>query len=141
LARWRRYKSVKKSVTLSLAAWNFILLYTNNLWNPFADWSQNIYRGLYMSKFRYLPAIVVIVLLEYFFILAAFKYCCCFKSDTDDDESNVEGLSQNKENKVKATAFRFEDTYNSFLPGLKYLIFVTRFLSFCYLSGVSIISK
>jgi hypothetical protein len=142
LARWWRYKSVNNSVTLSLVTLNSILLYTNNSWNHFADWSLTLTDwDLNMSEFRYLPAVVVIVLLEYLFILAVFKYCCCLKSEINKDESNIKGLSQNKENKVQTTVFRFEDTYNSFLPGLEYLLFVTRFLSFCYLSGVSITSK
>lgn len=99
-----------------------------------------------MSKFQYLPGLIPVILFEYFFILAMYKYhCCCSKCKwckcddiNDEDESNVDGLSSNN---GETTALRFEDTYESFLPRLKYLLFITRFLSFCYIAGVSVIGK
>lgn len=83
-----------------------------------------------------MPGIVLIIFFDYFLILAAFKYCG--HRGKIEDESDVEGLS---ENKVQTIVFQFEDTYNSFLPGFRFILFVTRFLSFCYLAGISLISK
>jgi hypothetical protein len=133
----RRYKSVKKNVTLFFKDELFSLewLQTVLLWYIYDRKSK----VLNMSEFKYLPGIVLIVIFEYLLILAAFKYCGHL--DKIENESNVEGMLENKENKVQTTAFRFEDTYNSFLPGLKYILFVTRFLSFCYLTGISLISE
>lgn len=106
-----------------------------------------------MSEFQYLPAIIPVVLFEFFFILAMYRYrCCCkckcCKSDNinDEDESNVDVLSHNRgdvlsHNKGDIVAFRFEDTYESFLPRLKYVLFITRFLSFCYIGGVAVVGN
>mmetsp|Transcript_7870 Transcript_7870/g.7931 ORF Transcript_7870/g.7931 Transcript_7870/m.7931 type:complete len:328 (-) Transcript_7870:22-1005(-) len=98
-----------------------------------------------MSEFQYLPGLIPVILFEYFFILSMYRYrCCCkykcCKSDNinDEDESNVDVLSHSN---GEMTTFRFEDTYESFLPGLKYVLFVTRFLSFCYVGGVSVIAN
>jgi hypothetical protein len=111
----------------------------NNFTFYIYDRKSNILWVAKMSEFKYLPGIVLIIFFDYFLILAAFKYCGHLGKI--EDESNVEGLSENKENKVQTTAFQFEDTYNSFLPGFKFILFMTRFLSFCYLTGISLISK
>jgi hypothetical protein len=98
-----------------------------------------------MSEFKYLPGLIPVILFEYLFILSMYRYRCgckykCCKSDNinDEDESNMDVLSHSK---GEMTTFRFEDTYESFLPGLKYVLFVTRFLSLCYVGGVSVIGN
>jgi hypothetical protein len=37
--------------------------------------------------------------------------------------------------------FKFDDTYESFKPSLKYVLLLTRFTSFAYILGVSVISN
>jgi hypothetical protein len=96
-----------------------------------------------MVDLTYLPGLIPVVLFEFFFILAMYKYqCCCCKCkcckiDCKSDEYNEE----ESESKGKIDTFVFQDTYDSFLPGLKYLLFVTRFLSFAYIAGVGVIGK
>lgn len=108
-----------------------------------------------MSELLFLPGLIPVVLFEHFFILALYRYHCCCKCRC------CKGESINDENKTHPTTrsnielngfdddcnillpaketFRFEDIYESFLPELKYVLFVTRFLSFCYIGGVSVI--
>jgi hypothetical protein len=85
----------------------------------------------------YLPALVPAIFCEVLFCFCAFGfyryYCCkcclrsCFGAESPDNRISF------------LRAFRFEDTYESHSIGLKYLLFVTRFLSFCYIFGVSTI--
>jgi hypothetical protein len=100
-----------------------------------------------MARYEYLPGLIPVILFEFFFILAMYKYqCCCCKckcckidckrDDFNEDESEIDVQSTGEISTV-----RFEDTYDSFLPGLKYLLFVTRFLSFAYIAGVGVIGK
>mmetsp|Transcript_17614 Transcript_17614/g.16957 ORF Transcript_17614/g.16957 Transcript_17614/m.16957 type:complete len:338 (-) Transcript_17614:124-1137(-) len=96
-----------------------------------------------MVDLTFLPGLIPVVLFEFFFILAMYKYqCCCCKCkcckiDCKSDEYNEE----ESESKGKIDTFVFQDTYDSFLPGLKYLLFVTRFLSFAYIAGVGVIAN
>lgn len=106
------------------------------------------------------------IFFEYIVILMIYSnyqyYCCicCINDDislaTNDDgecpdieiahygelESiyNYERASMSKA-LSRNPSLQFENTYESFTPGLKYLLFVTRFLSFCYLCGISVIAN
>jgi hypothetical protein len=100
-----------------------------------------------MSKFEYLPSIVSMTLFCYFLTLVAYKYgltllvdtCYCCNCILSDDKDEFFGnRPTEKDGKVK---FRFEDTYESFLPGLQYVLVITRLLSLCYIFLVPIISK
>jgi hypothetical protein len=87
-----------------------------------------------ISEFEYLPWVVVLTFFCYFSILAIYKYhnrCICIIDDDRDEPTNTEA-------KIK---FKFEDTFESFLPGLSYVLFIFRFLSFTYIAGVPVISK
>lgn len=98
-----------------------------------------------MSEFLYLPEVIAVIFFEFFFILAIYRYRCrckckCYRNDSIhiEDESNFDGIVHNKRDIV---LFRFEDTYESFLPGLKYILFITRFLSLCFIGGAAVVGN
>lgn len=83
----------------------------------------------------------------YFLTLVAYKYglallmdtCYCCSCILSEDKDEIFGnRPTEKDGKIK---FRFEDTYESFLPGLQYVLVITRLLSLCYIFLVPIISK
>jgi hypothetical protein len=87
-----------------------------------------------ISEFQYLPWVIVLTFFCYFSILALCKYCnsCICIIDDDRDEST----------KTEAEVlFKFEDTFESYLPGLTHVLFFFRLLSFTYIAGVPVICK
>ena len=105
------------------------------------------------KKFAYLPGLIPVILVEYFLIVALFsyyRYCSyrCKKVDVIPQEINVEDVPVSDQemgfpspavhDKPDPLAFRFENTFESFTPRLRYLLFITRFVSFYYICGVSV---
>jgi hypothetical protein len=86
------------------------------------------------SEYQYLQWVIVLTFFWYFSILAIYKYYnsyICIIDDDRDESTNTEVETQ----------FKFEDTFESYIPGLTYVLFFFRFFSFTYIAGVPIISK
>ena len=90
-------------------------------------------------EFRYLHGVIPTLLVEYFLLLAIFGlykyYCCrcCLKSCYGAESMNSVTAARWK--------FKFEDTYESVSPALKYVLLGTRLLSLGYILGVSVIAN
>ena len=86
-----------------------------------------------------LPGLIPTLLFEYVVLLLIFgcyrHYCCrcclssCYGAEALENSGSL------------CESFKFEDTYESFKPILKYALLVTRFMSFAYILGVSVISN
>jgi hypothetical protein len=89
--------------------------------------------------FPFLPGLIPTILTEYFLLLGIFGlykyYCCrcCLKSCYGAESKNSFVATRWK--------FKFEDTYESVNPALKYVLLATRFLSLGYILGVSVIAN
>jgi hypothetical protein len=96
------------------------------------------------GKFKYIAPIIALICFEYFFVVAMFylsRYCACLCCKRDFIPEAMTPSGKSIKNPRHDSEWKFEDTYQSFYPGLKYLLFVTRFLSFCYICGVSVIAN
>lgn len=120
----------------------------------FPSASPSFSPSLSSSRFYYLPDIISICLFVFLFILVIYKYRCCCKYQYCITKMifcrvrpRVCNFAKNEEvddlshDKLEILVFRFEDTYESFLPALKYVLLITRFLSFCFVGGVPLIGK
>ena len=86
-----------------------------------------------------LPGLIPTMLFEYVLLLLLFgcykHYCCrsclmsCYGAEALDSSVSL------------CDKFKFDDTYESFIPSLKYVLLLTRFISFAYILGVSVISN
>ena len=85
---------------------------------------------------KYLPGIIPAIFGEYVLLLIAVTcykyYCCCCRSKPACTDS-VTSEDQVGDPRV----FKFEDTYESYSTGFKYLLFTTRLLSFGYIFGIA----
>jgi hypothetical protein len=95
---------------------------------------------MHNSNFSFLPGLVLTILLEYLLLMAAFGfyryYCCscCLRSCYGAESSN----------NLSATPFwkfKFEDSFESFHPLLKYVLIGTRLQSLGYILCVSVIGN
>jgi hypothetical protein len=90
-------------------------------------------------QFRYLPGLIPTLLVYYIILLVVFGlnkyYCCrfCLKTCYGAESRNSAIAARWK--------FKFDDSYESFNPALKYVLLATRFLSFGYILSGSVIAN
>lgn len=103
------------------------------------------------NKFAFFKAIIPVMVIEYFLVVLIFLYyrrCCCrcCKKEGADEENTTlfdeatGSLSNPTEISLKIKC-QFEDTYESYVPNAKYVLFTTRTLSLFYICGISVIAN
>lgn len=103
------------------------------------------------TKFAHFKEIIPVMVIEYALVVLIFLYyrrCCCrcCKKNGGDEENTTlfdeatGSLSNPTEISIK-TKCQFEDTYESFTPNAKYILFTTRILSLFYICGISVIAN
>ena len=91
------------------------------------------------------------MVIEYFLVVLVFAYyrrfCCkrCVPRDGDEIDTTLydeaTGILSNPSQTSLKMKCQFEDTYESYLPNAKYLLFITRVLSLGFILGVSVIAN
>lgn len=102
------------------------------------------------SRFYHAPGLISVLMFEYFAILALFKYyykCCCkcCRIDEIPTESGIRDIEVADHDMgnpatpaVTIPRYNFNDTFESFTPRLRYLLFLHRLVSFYYICGISV---
>ena len=103
------------------------------------------------AKFAFFKELIPVMIIEYLIIVLIFLYyrrCCCKccrlgggigENTTSYDEAT--GILSNPTEKTLKAKCQFEDTYESYIPNAKPLLFVTMILSLGFILGVSVVDS
>lgn len=103
--------------------------------------------------FSYLGGLIPLIVFEYVFVLIlcrCSRFCCCevcredevpYEAENDYGYTAEIDMGNPNTPMSRKTHLRFEDTYESFHPAFKYILFFTRFLSFYYICGVAVVAN
>ena len=103
------------------------------------------------AKFAFFKELIPVMIIEYLIIILIFLYyrrCCCKccrmgggigEHTTSYDEAT--GILSNPTEVTLKAKCQFEDTYESYIPNAKHLLFVTRVVSLGFIFGVSVIDS
>jgi hypothetical protein len=104
-------------------------------------------------SFSYLNGLIPLIVFEYCFVLLicrCSRFCCCeicreddipYEAENDNGYTAEIDMGNPNTPMSRKTHLKFEDTYESFHPWFKYILFFTRFLSFYYICGVSVVAN
>ena len=104
--------------------------------------------GSHSPNFQYFSAIIPVIIGEFIIVTLIFLYyrrCCCGcckKGSADDMDitsyDETTGILSNPSQTLFKFQCQFEDTYESYYPPARYLLFVTRVSSLAYICGISV---
>lgn len=108
-------------------------------------------RPVQQETFEYFSVIIPLIICEFIIVKLIFLYyqrccyCCCKNGVRDDTDITSYDEVTGTLSIPTQTSFKFlcqfEDTYESYYPPAKFLMFITRVLSFAYICGISIVAN
>lgn len=104
-------------------------------------------------SFSYLRGLIPLIVCEYIVILMicrCSRFCFCkvcredeipYECENDNGYTAEIDMGNPNTPMSRKTHLKFEDTFESFHPWMKFILFCTRFLSFYYICGVSVVAN